>query len=124
MQYTLFVALCLERHIVAVKHTQLHKAKKMETTLMIAVGIVSTVAASLALYLLQAHRSTPISEKEADMLWKLHKQNDRCNSHKWHLSKGEKGEILGFECQCGYQYSQKRPLVYQAPSAATGLSSN
>lgn len=85
---------------------------------MIAVGIVSAVAASLALYMLQARRHTPISQKEARMLWKLHKQNDKCESRKWRLQTDKKGEVIGFECQCGYNYQQTRPLVYQ-PIEAT-----
>jgi hypothetical protein len=93
----------------------------MITTILPQIGIVCTVAVAAALYLLKAKRNAPITRKEAEILWKLHKQNQRCTSHKWQPQNRKNGQITGFQCQCGYRYTQKRPLLSKIPPKAAKL---
>jgi len=75
------------------------------------IGFACTATAAAATCLVKIKRKTPISRKDADVLWKLHKQAAHCPGHRRQLQTGKHGEITGFECQCGYRYTQKRPLV-------------
>ncbi|MEM2093620.1 MAG: hypothetical protein QXE16_04995, partial [Candidatus Bathyarchaeia archaeon] len=56
----------------------------------------------------------PLSIEEAQLLWKIHKQRDNCNSKTWseiHRS----GKMVGFRCGCGYKHIQKRPVKTPTP---------
>ncbi len=84
------------------------------TNILPQIGIASAAAVaavSTALFLVKAKRNAPLTQKEADILWKLHKQNTHCKSHKYKTHTGKHGEMTGFKCQCGYRYAQKRPLI-------------
>jgi len=75
------------------------------------IGIACTAIAAATISLAIAKRKTPITRKDADILWKLHKQTTHCTSRKWQPQTDELGKITGFQCQCGYSYTQKRPLL-------------
>jgi hypothetical protein len=92
------------------------------TSILPHIGIVcSAVAAVTLYYLFKANRNAPISRKDADILWKLHKQDSHCAGHKWLAQVSKHGDITGFQCQCGYRYTQKRPLLSKAPNHPTRL---
>ncbi|HTY74001.1 MAG TPA: hypothetical protein VMD05_00355 [Candidatus Nanoarchaeia archaeon] len=60
------------------------------TTILPQIGIACTVTAAAitsTLYLAKAKRNSPITRKEADILWKLHKQTTNCSSRKWQPQK-------------------------------------
>lgn len=94
----------------------------MITTILpqIIIGATATAAiTTIILYITTAQRYMPITKKEANMLWKLHKQKTNCNCNKMvHLVK-KQGEITGFKCQCGYRYTQKSPLLSRKPAPQT-----
>jgi hypothetical protein len=72
-------------------------------------------ASYLAWYATSAKRNVPITFDDAKALWHIHKKNARCNSHKWHPISRKGGKISGFECDCGYKYTQKKPLLSGRP---------
>ena len=97
----------------------------MVTTILPQIGIACATAAATALYLLKAKRSTPITRKDANILWTLHTLTAQCNCHKMQPLKLKNGEIAGFQCQCGYRYTQKRPLLSRKPTnPAAGIMQN
>jgi len=56
---------------------------------------------TLAWYLLSAQRWNVIDPEEMNVLWKTHKQFNRCTVKKFEpIMKGKK--IVGYSCQCGY----------------------
>ena len=66
-------------------------------------------------YLTSAKHYAPLTVDEAKMLWKIHKQNISCDSRMWReIRRG--GKIVGFACECGYNYTQKRPIVTNTPA--------
>jgi len=65
-------------------------------------------------YLISAKDYAPLTRKEAELLWKIHKQNTNCNAKKWHTIR-RRGKIVGFECECGYRHIQKRPIAAKTP---------
>jgi hypothetical protein len=62
-------------------------------------------------------RNTSITFSDAKMIWILHRKSANCTGHKWQPITRRKGKIIGFECECGYEYTQKRPLVSRIPKA-------
>jgi hypothetical protein len=68
-----------------------------------------------AWYLTSAKRNTPMTQSDAKMMWILHRKSANCMGHKWKPITRRKGKIIGFECECGYKYTQKRPLISRMP---------
>ncbi|MDG6223461.1 MAG: hypothetical protein IAX21_09580 [Candidatus Bathyarchaeota archaeon] len=59
---------------------------------------------------MSAKRIVPLTEKEAETLWKVHKQKTQCTAKDWkHLTRGT--EIIGFECECGEKHIQKKHII-------------
>jgi len=69
-------------------------------------------------YFTLAKHPHPITTNEAKILWKLHKQTTHCKAKKWWTIK-QKNNLIGFKCQCGYQYIQKRPIKAKTPTNMT-----
>jgi hypothetical protein len=72
-------------------------------------------ACCLAWYLTSAKKHATITFEDAKALWHIHKKNTHCASHKWKPISRKSGKISGFECDCGFKYTQKRPLFYSEP---------
>ena len=64
----------------------------------------------IAWFLLAAKRVVPLTQKEAETLWKIHKQNDQCKAEGWQEI-SDKNKIVGFECECGKKHIQKRHII-------------
>jgi hypothetical protein len=84
--------------------------------------IVTAVWACFSAYLLwfitAVKRNEPITVDEAKTLWRIHKKNTHCTGHSWHPIKRRGGKIKGFKCDCGYKYSQIRPIVAGVPQVS------
>jgi hypothetical protein len=65
-------------------------------------------------YFTMAKHYAPLTQEEAIVLWKIHKQNANCHSTRWRKIKPG-GKIVGFECECGYRHIQKRPITKSTP---------
>jgi hypothetical protein len=64
-----------------------------------------------------AKKLQPMTLDELVILWKLHKQQARCNSpisQVKPITGKNSDELLGFKCRCGYQYVSKRPIAQRA----------
>jgi len=68
-----------------------------------------------AWYFTSAKHHTPLTYKEARMLWEIHKQETQCKSKKWHKIR-RKDRIIGFKCDCGHKHIQKRPITTNTPT--------
>ena len=80
----------------------------------ITVALWTCLMAYATWYFTSAKNYAPITSNDAKMLWKIHKRNIRCAARKWReIKRGDK--IIGFECECGYKYIQKRPIVANTP---------
>ncbi|HEY4674947.1 MAG TPA: hypothetical protein VIH48_02705 [Candidatus Bathyarchaeia archaeon] len=74
------------------------------------------VAYSLWLFT-RAKKPQPLTLDELVILWKLHKRQALCGtpiSRVKPILKKNSDELLGFKCQCGYQYLSKRPIAQRA----------
>jgi len=50
----------------------------------------------------------PITLDELACAWKLHKREANCSAAQIHDLLVKKGEVVGFRCDCGYEWLQKR----------------
>jgi hypothetical protein len=53
----------------------------------------------------------PITLDELAVAWKLHKREANCNASQIHDLLVRKNEVVGFKCNCGYEWLQKRPIT-------------
>jgi hypothetical protein len=102
-----------KKDILYARSTKIHKVKKMLTIILPAVWALFT--GYMLWYATSAKSSAAITVNDAKILWKMHKKSTNCTGHKWHLITGRSGKISGFKCDCGYKYTQKRPLVSSKP---------
>jgi len=82
---------------------------------------MSTLWACFAVYVIwyftSAKHYAPITPNEAKILWKIHKQNTQCDAGAWReIRRG--GNMVGFECKCGYKHVQKRLITANTPVPA------
>ena len=80
----------------------------METIFLPAVWTIFT--GYLLYFMVGVKRKCPITTDEAKVLWKIHKKTAHCSGQKWEPI-ARKGKLEGFQCECGYHYAQKRPLI-------------
>jgi hypothetical protein len=64
----------------------------------------------VAWFLLSARKHQAITTKEAEMLWKSHKQFKHCSAETF-TTLSKRNKIIGYICQCGHEHKQERPLV-------------
>ena len=64
----------------------------------------------IAWLLLSAKLTVPMTQEEIDMLWISHKQKTKCKA-KTCKKIIQKNNIVGFECECGFNHIQKKPLI-------------
>jgi len=69
-----------------------------------------TLGCTVTWFVLSAKREQEITQKEAEMLWKSHKQFNNCSAETFtEITKGKK--IIGYICQCGHEHKQERPIT-------------
>jgi hypothetical protein len=56
------------------------------------------------------NHSVPITLEEAELIWGIHKLNTNCTCNKWQPQKDRSGKIKGFKCECGFKYTQRKPI--------------
>ena len=69
-------------------------------------------ASYLGWYYFSAKTSHPLNWNDLVLTWKLHKKQTGCNSEHFQsvCNNGNK-ELVGFKCDCGYEYRQKRLIA-------------
>ena len=92
--------------------TKIHMVKNMIE--IVAITLWVCLAAYATWYFTSAKNYAPLTSREVRLLWKIHKQTTGCDSKQWReIRRGRK--IVGFACECGYKYMQKRPIVASTP---------
>ena len=77
--------------------------------------LVSGFWAALVVYLLwyffKAKTVQPLTLDDLALTWKVHKQRDGCIASRIHGMIKENDEVIGFKCECGYEFIQKRLIT-------------
>ena len=77
-------------------------------------GFWMTLMAYVMWYFFRAKTVQPLTIDDLALTWRVHKQRDRCNASRIHSMIKENDEVVGFRCECGYKFIQKR-LITQNP---------
>ena len=72
----------------------------------VSLGLLSVFAARLIF----AKKHAPLAALEAEALWQIHKRQNDCGSRTW-KEIVHKNALVGFECECGLEYIQMRPVA-------------
>jgi hypothetical protein len=82
-----------------------------ETVLVTALlGATACTVAVLA----TVRQMAPMTAEEAKVIWTLHKKTSLCKGRRPILIRKKKDKIVGFRCDCGYCYTQERPLLLKS----------
>jgi hypothetical protein len=65
-------------------------------------------------FLFKAKTVQPLTLDDLALTWRVHKQQKGCNASRIHGLIKENDEVIGFKCDCGYEFIQKR-LITQRP---------
>jgi hypothetical protein len=77
-------------------------------------GFWFALVAYVLWYLFKAKTVQPLTLDDLALTWKVHKQRDGCNASRIYSLIKENDEVVGFRCECGYEFIQKR-LITQNP---------
>ena len=115
-RHILSLEICTEIDLLYACRTQKQKVKDMNSILTVILpAIWASFASCLVWFVTSAKRSVSITFDDAKALWHIHKKTTNCSSHKWNPISRKGGKISGFECECGYKYTQKKPLISSSP---------
>jgi hypothetical protein len=62
-------------------------------------------------YFFIAKTVQPLTLDELALIWRLHKQQTGCTSSRIHSLIESNNEVIGFKCDCGYEFKQKRLIT-------------
>lgn len=65
-------------------------------------------------FLFKAKTVQPLTLDDLALTWKVHKQESGCQSTRIHGLIKENEEIIGFKCDCGYEFVQKRLITQRS----------
>lgn len=65
-------------------------------------------------YFFVAKTVQPITKEEVDLGWKLHKKQSGCTESRIKDLLNDRGGVVGFRCECGYEFKQKRLITQEA----------
>jgi len=68
-------------------------------------------------YFFLAKTFQPLTLDALALMWRLHKQQTGCTASRIHSLLERNNEVVGFKCECGYEFQQKR-LITQRISKA------
>jgi hypothetical protein len=65
-------------------------------------------------YLFKAKTFQPLTLDDLALTWRLHKQQTGCKASRIHSLLTRNNEVVGFECECGFEFQQKRLITQKA----------
>jgi len=77
-----------------------------------------TLAAYTLWFLFKAKTLHPLTLDDLALTWKLHKQQTGCKATRIHSLLMKHDEVVGFKCNCGYKFTQKRLITQKAHNHA------
>ena len=62
-------------------------------------------------FLFRAKTFQPLTLDNLALMWKLHKKNTGCTASRINSMLKNDDEVVGFKCDCGYEFLQKRLIT-------------
>ena len=90
--------------------TNIHKeVQKMWET--VASGMWLSFVAYMLWYVFRAKEFQPLTLDDLGLLWRIHKHQTGCKASRLRDLLVKNGEVVGFNCDCGHHYLQKRLIT-------------
>jgi len=83
-----------------------------------------TLAAYGFWYFFLAKTFQPLTLDDLAVIWRLHKQQTGCTASRVPSLLTRNNEVVGFRCECGYKFQQKRLITQRVhkPNVSSGYS--
>lgn len=62
-------------------------------------------------FFFKAKTFQPLTLDDLALTWRLHKQRAQCPASRIHSLLIKNDEVVGFQCECGYEFLQKRLIT-------------
>jgi hypothetical protein len=75
-------------------------------------------------YFFKAKTFQPLNLDDLALTWRLHKQQTGCTASRLHSLLARNNKVVGFKCECGYEFQQKRLITQKVrkPHVSLGYS--
>jgi hypothetical protein len=83
------------------------------------VGFWLALAVYCFWYFFLAKTLQPLLLDDLALMWRLHKRQTGCAASRIHSLLERNNEIVGFRCECGYVFQQKRLITQKAMKTPT-----
>jgi len=80
----------------------------------LACGFWLALGAYVFWYIVKAKNFQPMTMDDLALTWKLHKHQAGCKSSCIHDLLVRNDEVVGFRCECGHEFLQKRLITQKA----------
>lgn len=74
-------------------------------------------------FLFRAKTVQPLTLDDLALTWKVHKQQKGCTASRIHSLIKENDEVVGFRCDCGYEFIQKRLITQRSVERTVPIAS-
>ena len=74
-------------------------------------------------FMFRAKTVQPLTIDDLALTWRVHKQQKGCSASRIHSLIKENDEVIGFRCDCGYEFIQKRLITQRALQTVSHSSS-
>lgn len=81
-------------------------------------GFWCALGAYVFWYVVKAKDFQPLTLDDLALTWKLHKSQSGCKSSCIHDLLVRNDEVVGFKCECGHEFLQKRLITQRTKIAA------
>jgi len=85
-------------------------------------GFWLALGAYVLWFFFKAKTVQPLTLDDLALTWKVHKKQKGCNASRIHSLIKENDEIVGFKCECGYEFIQKRLITQTSHERMTSPS--
>ena len=86
-------------------------------------GFWIALASYVLWFLFKAKTVQPLTIDDLALTWNVHKKQKGCTASRIHSLIKENDEVIGFKCDCGYEFIQKR-LITQMPRERKATANN
>ena len=81
-------------------------------------GLWLALGAYVTWYVFKAKEYQPLALDDLALIWKLHKRQTGCKSSYIHDLLVRNDEVVGFRCECGHEFFQKRLITQRTKVSA------
>jgi hypothetical protein len=80
-------------------------------------GFWAALAVYCVWYFFLAKTLQPLTLDDLALMWRLHKQQAGCKALRIHSLLEKNNEVVGFKCECGFEFQQRRLITQRVASA-------